>query len=211
MKIFNNVINRKLNKVFLYAFSLGAFSMLTSCFEDEDELFYQTTVAAFSESVNEDTLEVEFTNNSAILGDDEDATGDVTYMWDFGDDSTTDDTSTEENPTYTYSDEGSYEVVLVVTDVDGAESSATRTIEVSDGVDTEAIFEYSVTTTGSYIFNNLSTDAETYAWDFGDGSEISEEFIPEHTYSDAGDYTVTLVVTSSHGVESTATEAITVE
>jgi hypothetical protein len=38
----------------------------------------------------------------------------------------------------------------------------------------------------------------TYEWDFGDGNTSTEE-IPSHTYSSAGDYTVSLTVTDDRG------------
>lgn len=40
-----------------------------------------------------------------------------------------------------------------------------------------------------------SLNAETYAWDFGDGT-ISTEFIPDHFYFKGGSYTVTLKTTA---------------
>jgi len=40
-------------------------------------------------------------------------------------------------------------------------------------------------------FTNTSTDADSYVWDFGDGSG-SEEETPYHIFSDAGNYEVTL-------------------
>ncbi|MEL7222047.1 MAG: PKD domain-containing protein [Bacteroidota bacterium] len=44
-------------------------------------------------------------------------------------------------------------------------------------------------------FTSTSTDADTYAWDFGDG-ESSTEKDPSYTYKDAGTYTVVLTVTN---------------
>ena len=59
-------------------------------------------------------------------------------------------------------------------------------------------------------FTNASKDAETYAWDFGDGSAISAEENPVHTYTAAGTYTVKLTAKNAAG-ENSATETITLE
>ena len=48
-------------------------------------------------------------------------------------------------------------------------------------------------------FTNASKDAQTYAWDFGDGSEISAEENPVHTYAAAGNYTVVLTAKNAAG------------
>lgn len=47
---------------------------------------------------------------------------------------------------------------------------------------------------------SLAIGAETWFWDFGDGS-ISTEENPWHTYPFAGDYTISLVVTNSCGAD----------
>ena len=44
-------------------------------------------------------------------------------------------------------------------------------------------------------------DALTYAWDFGDGSPASDQPSPQHTYTEAGTYKVSLTVTDSEGNE----------
>jgi Zn-dependent metalloprotease len=56
-------------------------------------------------------------------------------------------------------------------------------------------------------FNNLSTNAGSYTWDFGDGSPTSAAVNPTHTYNAVGDYTVTLI--ADGGSCGTATEVKT--
>lgn len=50
-------------------------------------------------------------------------------------------------------------------------------------------------------FANQSQNAETYAWDFGDG-QTSTENEPEHTYAKYGSYTVTLTAKNAGGEKS---------
>lgn len=69
--------------------------------EDSDDItidFIQEPIANFDYII--DNLQVDFTNNSEYA---------TSYSWDFGDAT---GTSTEENPTYTYSVAGNYDVVL---------------------------------------------------------------------------------------------------
>ena len=48
------------------------------------------------------------------------------------------------------------------------------------------------------IFNNASTGADSFLWEFGDGN-TSAEINPEHQYAADGTYTVTLTATNSIG------------
>lgn len=41
-------------------------------------------------------------------------------------------------------------------------------------------------------FNNLSVNGNSFTWNFGDGSPVSNDFNPSHTYTNPGQYTVTL-------------------
>ncbi len=61
---------------------------------------------------------------------------------------------------------------------------------------TIAIDGKTVTTT------NTSTDAETYAWDFGDGTTMATE-APTHTYEANGSYVIKLTVTNASGEDDT--------
>jgi gliding motility-associated-like protein len=62
----------------------------------------------------------------------------------------------------------------------------------------------------SFSFENNTTNAESYLWDFGspfDG-DSSNEFEPEYTYSDSGSYTVTLTAFAPFTCPSIATATV---
>jgi len=71
-----------------------------------------------------------------------------------------------------------------------------------------ADFSFSGTCTApcQVSFTNLSKDATSYSWNFGDGGS-STETNPAHSFSSGGSYTVTLTATGSGG---TATKSQTV-
>ena len=64
-------------------------------------------------------------------------------------------------------------------------------------------FNANVTTEGfaplTVQFTDLSQDATSRSWDFGDGSPLSTEQNPVHTFSSEGKYIVTLVATNGDG------------
>ena len=52
------------------------------------------------------------------------------------------------------------------------------------------------------VFTNASTgEGNEYDWDFGDGSSHVSTVSPQHTYTEAGTYTVTLIATNSEGTD----------
>ena len=61
----------------------------------------------------------------------------------------------------------------------------------------------------TYTFGNLSDNATTYLWDFGDGS-TSDEFEPVHIFPSIGTYTVSLTASDKLGAVSVDTEMIEV-
>lgn len=52
-------------------------------------------------------------------------------------------------------------------------------------------------------FQNTSTSATSYSWDFGDGSPIDNTINPTHTYSIPGTYTLTLIASNPNGCTAT--------
>ena len=73
--------------------------------------------------------------------------------------------------------------------------------------DPVANFNFTVTN-NAVSFSNLSTQASTYSWDFGDGVS-SEETAPTHTYDSAGTYNIMLTATQC-GFSSTVTIPINI-
>lgn len=98
--------------------------------------------------------------------------------------------STEDNPVILYSTPGNYSVSLSIDGTLGANTSS-----VIDYLEIVAVpepdFSFIILDGGTVIFNNASTDADSYSWDFGDGNNSNEES-PVHTYSSPGVYTVSL-------------------
>lgn len=127
------------------------------------------------------------------------------YAWNFGDGST----STDAAPTHDYRYAGNYTVVLIVTDADGAQQSASVTVDIPQFL----TVGYNVTTNGLTVqfTNTTETNIEgvSYGWNFGDGTSSSSES-PSHTYAAAGSYTVVLTVTDSNNEAATHATDITV-
>ena len=63
---------------------------------------------------------------------------------------------------------------------------------------------------GSQVnFNNSSTNASGYIWDFGDGT-TDTAFNPVHLYNDTGTFVVTLLASGTTGCEDTATAMVSI-
>lgn len=126
----------------------------------------------------------------------------TSWSWTFGDGYV----STEKDPEHTYSDEGTYTVILVVENTAGSDTKTrTKYITVAEADDPVASFTADVTSGDAPLtveFEDTSTYYPTsWKWTFGDG-DTSTEQDPEHTYSDEGTYTVTLKVTNGEGSDS---------
>ena len=138
------------------------------------------------------------------------STGEVTSRkWDFGDGGT----STEQNPTHTYSTAGNYPVSLTVNGPEGEKKSDLTMILVTPSVlPPKAIFTPNPVN-GTFPLTVTFTDVSTGAivtrdWNFGDG-ETSTEQNPVHVYQNLGVYSPSLTVKGPAG-ESRSDATITV-
>lgn len=130
----------------------------------------------------------------------------VSYKWDFdGDPATTTDTSTAQNPSYTFRTPGTFNTRLTVTTPTRSRSFTQAVV-----VDRAPVADFNaaprtVTTVDSVAFTDATragVDGATKAivsrlWDFGDG-EVSTATNPTHIYDLAGTYDVSLTVTYAH-------------
>ncbi len=118
------------------------------------------------------------------------------WQWDFGDGTS----STEQNPSHTYTAPGDYTVCLVVSNDAGTDTACMNITVVLPPV---AAFTYTDEGGGTFNFMDQSTnDPDTWQWDFGDGTSSTEQN-PSHTFTTSGDYTVCLTVSNSAGADST--------
>ena len=160
-------------------------------------------------------------NFSAILSRDPDGII-VTYEWDFGDGGS----GSGKSASHTYSAAGTFTVVLQVTDDNGAQATAQKTITVSaatggstGGTGPTASFTATPLVGASPLTVTFNASASAYAghaityysWDFGDGV-TGTGITTSHTYSPSTTttYHVVLRIIASDNTEGTATKDITV-
>ena len=133
----------------------------------------------------------------------------TSWFWEFGDGTT----STEQNPTHTYTVGAKYTVKLLAMNEFGLDSE-TKTNYITVYMMPVADFTAS-TTSGSFpvtvTFTDKSRNLPTaWLWDFGDGTTSTSQN-PTHTYTSVGTYTVTLTATNIVGSNtSTKTGYITI-
>jgi|GEM_PF-5229041 len=126
-----------------------------------------------------------------------DAAENNTYIWQAGDQS-----STQHYPSFDFSNPGIYDLEVHAENGFGcsAELNLAEAIEVF--TTPVASFDYSpdeldILYNSEVSFSNTSEGGSLYHWNFGDGSE-SLEINPTHTYEEAGLFPVSLVVTNEH-------------
>lgn len=140
--------------------------------------------------------------------------GGVNAIWTFGDGAA----SNDQSPTHTYSNFGTqdsiYTVQLIMSSAFGCADTATADITVAPGV--LALFTHNAIPGCAPLavdFSNTSTGADSYAWDFGDGttSTLAE---PSHVYVNTSLFlqvnSVRLIATSSAGCSDTLVQQILV-
>jgi PKD repeat protein len=134
-------------------------------------------------------------------------TASSTYSWSFGDSNS----STVMNPSHTYSANGSFNVILKVTD-GACNSTKMITVPISS-LPCSLVPSFTYTTTsssGQVYFTSTSTgtvSGSTYYWDFGDATYGYVDPI-YHTYATPGTYSVILVVTNPSSTLTTCSASV---
>ncbi len=145
----------------------------------------------------------------------------TSYSWTFGNDSAN---GTGKVTTYTYPANGTYKVVLTVTDNGGATNSTSQNISVKKTVkppppvvkkypvaliEVENVTNLTVVVSGWHSYALDEKSIVNYTWSFGDGMNASGANVT-HTYAANGTYTITLSVTDSEGLTNTTTHTVKV-
>lgn len=127
-----------------------------------------------------------------------------TYFWDFN----TGNISTAQNPTETFTNQGTYDVSLVVEDQNGCIDTMLVPNMVNVGTITaDFSLPDTVCAGDSAYFGNLSTGATSYQWNFGD-STTSGAYDPSHIYQAGGNYSVQLIASFGSGCSDTLVQSI---
>ena len=138
-------------------------------------------------------VEIQFTDTSSVNTD--------SWLWTF--EGGTPSTSTDQNPTIEYNTAGVFDVTLVATNANGSDTvSFADYVMVSDVPSIDFIFNIN----GQVVtFVNQSVDADSYLWDFGDGTTDTSSD-PVYDYGADGIYTVSLIATNNCGSDTLSQE-----
>jgi PKD repeat protein len=140
-------------------------------------------VADFTAVQRPETFVVDFADTSTLSP--------TAWQWDFGDGNS----SGDQNPVHSYSQSGTFDVMLSVTTSAGCTGQYDTMIQILD----QPLASFNATQAGLTVtFENTSVDNgnASYSWDFDDGNSSTEED-PSHQYSSGGVYNVCLTVFDS--------------
>lgn len=131
----------------------------------------------------------------------------ASYIWNFGDDTY----SAVSQPFHEYATTGTYQVVLIATNICGNSNSDTLTVQAVANQNAYAGFN---TSNNQPCPNQpvqfYSWSSGSFLWSFGDGV-TSTEISPYHSYADTGHYNIQLIVTNACGNSDTTTQSIHVQ
>jgi len=155
------------------------------------------------------SLTFQFTNTSTALK----PFASNSFRWDMGDGTTF--TSGLSSFNHTYAAPGTYQVKMVLVDTNfcNEPDSIVKQIRIASNV--TARFTTPPVGCVPYLaqFENTSLGGQSFIWNFGDGSPLSNEVNPSHLYASTGNYQVTLTAidAASCNISSTTSFTLRVE
>ncbi len=183
----------------IYGVCLSIWDSLSGC-----QSFFCDTLVITNTGGCQAYFSTNYINNATVSFNNMSAGVNLTYLWDFGDGTT----STQSNPVHTYQQGGSYNVCLTIADSSGCSNTYCGGVFVQTGSGCNATFIINQQQGNTYAFVNTSTGnfSQTY-WNFGDGT-TSTAFNPTHTFS-PGVYMICLSIWDSlNGCQSTYCDSL---
>lgn len=132
----------------------------------------------------------------------------VSWNWSFG----TGHTSTQQNPTFTYPNSGTWNVRLIVTDTRGCSDTSLQTyrnLELPMADFAAPSVCYGVNTQFTNTTQIQTSPLTQFDWRFGDGNSSTVEN-PSHGFFAPGDYNVNFIVENADGCRDTIVKVVTV-
>ncbi|PSJ73562.1 hypothetical protein C7N43_28480, partial [Sphingobacteriales bacterium UPWRP_1] len=119
---------------------------------------------------------------------------------------------------HTYAEAGTYTVCLTITTGNGCEDDICQTVTVSGGgVEPACAAHFNFETSGlTAYFNGNPSEANGdiigWQWNFGDGTSSGPDAgaTTNHTFAEAGTYTVCLLIWTGNGCEDDICQTVTV-
>lgn len=150
---------------------------------------------------------IQFTDQSTAAEN----TTNTSWFWDFGDGQTSD----QKNPLHIYRTADNFTISLKVTSDKGCAKTITKAniIDIIPGI--ALAFDNSLPSTCSapaninFTNNSSGPGTVSYSWRFGDGG-TSTNTSPSHTYNNVGNYSVTLIGSSSIGCSDTLVKNVAI-
>ncbi len=134
--------------------------------------------------------------------------GTLSFDWSFGDGNT--DTTKLNFFSHLYANTGRYGVKLVATSSFGCVDEKIDSITtVGSPTSDFALSQTTVCKGDSFTFTNNSANAQTYFWNFGDGS-TSTSATPKHNYTQSGKYLVQLIAKDTNNYSDTSSQLVTI-
>jgi len=141
------------------------------------------------------------------------AGGLASWSWNFGDPpSGSNNVSTLEDPTHTFTSAGNYNVSLMVSNTGGCTDTVTLPVVVNPLPAVDFSISPGCMEDSTHFISSTFVNAAlvtTWLWDFGDGF-TSTEVDPYHIYASSGTFIVTLTVTDNTDCVNTKTKTVAI-
>jgi gliding motility-associated-like protein len=150
-----------------------------------------------------------FSNNNFIFNNTSTiASGSMTYLWKFGDNTTTN----QSNPTHSYSNDSNYVVKLICTSDSGCKDSLSKNLQIYSSPKTGfSVNDFAQCLDNNVFYFNSTTSIKqgsfTILWNFGDG-DTSKQNTPSHTYKTNNNFNVKLTAVSNNGCKDSTTKTM---